>query len=65
MLKKSGIDMIVFKGKAAQPVYLWIDAGRAQLRPATHLWVKTPRLRIGAAERNSSGGPGGLYRSGR
>jgi len=42
MLKKSGIDMIVFKGKASEPVCLWINAGSTQLRPAIHLWVKTP-----------------------
>jgi len=40
MLKKSGVDMIVFSGQASEPVYLWIDAGRAQLRPAAHLWGK-------------------------
>jgi len=40
MLKKSGVDMIIFSGKASEPVYLWIDAGRAQLRPASHLWGK-------------------------
>jgi aldehyde:ferredoxin oxidoreductase len=40
MLKKSGIDMIIFSGKAPEPVYLWIDDGRAQLRPAAHLWGK-------------------------
>jgi aldehyde:ferredoxin oxidoreductase len=40
MLKKSGIDMIIFSGKAPEPVYLWINAGRAQLRPAAYLWGK-------------------------
>jgi len=40
-LKQSGIDMIVFSGRAAEPVYLWIDNGRVELRPAAHLWGKT------------------------
>lgn len=40
-LKKAGIDMIIFEGKASQPLYLWIDQGRAELRPANHLWGKT------------------------
>ena len=40
-LKQSGVDMIVFTGKASEPVYLWIDAGRAELRPAAHLWGKS------------------------
>ncbi len=40
-LKHSGVDMIVFVGKAPEPVYLWIDQGHAELRPAAHLWGKT------------------------
>ena len=40
-LKKAGIDMIIFEGKANEPVYLWIDQGRAELRSAVHLWGKT------------------------
>jgi aldehyde:ferredoxin oxidoreductase len=30
--------MIVFTGKASEPVNLWIDTGRAELHPAAHLW---------------------------
>jgi aldehyde:ferredoxin oxidoreductase len=37
-LKRSGYDGIIFEGRAAEPVYLWIDDGRAELRPAGHLW---------------------------
>ena len=37
-LKKSGHDAIIIQGAAAKPVYLWIDGGRAELRPAEHLW---------------------------
>lgn len=37
-LKRAGIDMLVFAGRSAEPVYLWIDDGRAELRPAAHLW---------------------------
>lgn len=40
-LKKAGLDMIIFRGKAAEPVYLWVHNGRAELRPARHLWGKT------------------------
>jgi aldehyde:ferredoxin oxidoreductase len=39
-LKKAGIDMIVFAGRSPEPVYLWIDRGKAELRPADHLWGK-------------------------
>ncbi len=40
-LKKTGIDLIVFSGLASAPVYLWIDDGRAELRPADHLWGRS------------------------
>jgi aldehyde:ferredoxin oxidoreductase len=40
-LKFAGFDAIVIHGKAAQPVYLWIHDGEAELRPAGHLWGKT------------------------
>ncbi len=38
VFKKTGIDMIVFSGKSPRPVYLWLDQGDAELRPADHLW---------------------------
>lgn len=38
VLKKAGIDMIVFSGRAPAPVYLWIDRGLPEIRPADHLW---------------------------
>ena len=39
-LKLSGFDAIVIHGRAAKPVYLWIKDGKAELRPADHLWGK-------------------------
>ncbi len=36
-LKRSGFDMLVFEGCAKEPLYLWIDRGKAELRSATHL----------------------------
>ena len=39
-LKFAGFDAIIIKGKAAKPVYLWIDDGKAELRDASHLWGK-------------------------
>lgn len=41
-LKMAGFEGVVVKGCAAEPVYLWIQDGQAQLRPAGHLWGKTP-----------------------
>jgi aldehyde:ferredoxin oxidoreductase len=40
-LKKSGHDAIIIEGAAAEPLYLWIDGDRAELRPAQHLWGRT------------------------
>ncbi|HLE15333.1 MAG TPA: aldehyde ferredoxin oxidoreductase family protein, partial [Anaerolineales bacterium] len=36
-LRKAGYDGLLITGKAPQPVYLWIDDGRVELRQATHL----------------------------
>jgi aldehyde:ferredoxin oxidoreductase len=37
-LKQAGFDVILVRGKSAQPVYLWIHDGRVELREAGHLW---------------------------
>lgn len=37
-LKMAGFEAIVVKGRSAEPVYLWIQDGQAEIRPATHLW---------------------------
>ncbi|MGC8505490.1 MAG: aldehyde ferredoxin oxidoreductase family protein [Thermoplasmata archaeon] len=39
-LKHSGFDMIIFRGKADHPVYLYVHDGTAEIRDATHLWGK-------------------------
>ena len=36
--KAAGFDGIIVKGKAEQPVYLWLHDGEAELRDAAHLW---------------------------
>ena len=36
-LKRSGFDGLIVSGKSSEAVYLWIDNGRAELRPASHL----------------------------
>ena len=40
-MKRTGFDVILFSGRASEPVYLWIDHGKATLRSAQHLWGKT------------------------
>lgn len=37
-LKWSGFDGIVVRGKSPHPVYLYLHEGKAELRPADHLW---------------------------
>jgi len=39
-LKRAGYDAVIFTGKAAKPVYLYVDRGKAELRSAAHLWGK-------------------------
>jgi aldehyde:ferredoxin oxidoreductase len=38
--KYAGFDHIVITGKAEKPSYLWIKDGKAEIRPAEHLWGK-------------------------
>ena len=37
-MRNGGADAIVFTGQAPEPVYLWLQDGKAELRPAKHLW---------------------------
>ena len=39
-LKANGWDAVVFRGKAAKPVYLYIDGEKAELRDASKIWGK-------------------------
>jgi aldehyde:ferredoxin oxidoreductase len=40
-LKHAGYDMIIFEGKAKEPVYLWINKGNVEIRDAKHIWGKS------------------------
>ncbi len=37
-LKLAGVDQVIVRGIADQPVYLWIEDGRAEIRDASFLW---------------------------
>ncbi len=39
-LRFAGYDGIIIEGKAAEPVYLWIRKGEAEIRPAGRYWGK-------------------------
>ena len=46
-LKFAGYDGIIFEGRAAKPVYLFIDDGYVELRDASHLWgMDTNRVQL-------------------
>ena len=40
-LRFAGFTGIVIRGRAAEPVFLWLHDGEAELRPAGHLWGRT------------------------
>ncbi len=37
-LKRAGFDIIIVRGMATAPCYLWIDDDKIEIRPAHHLW---------------------------
>ncbi|MES0360072.1 MAG: aldehyde ferredoxin oxidoreductase family protein [Anaerolineales bacterium] len=37
-LKMAGFEAIIIKGRSPKPVYLWINEGEVEIRPAGHLW---------------------------
>jgi aldehyde:ferredoxin oxidoreductase len=41
IMKRTGFDLFIFEGKASRPVYVWINNGQVEIRPADHLWGKT------------------------
>ncbi|MGD8791953.1 MAG: aldehyde ferredoxin oxidoreductase family protein [Anaerolineae bacterium] len=36
--KRAGYDALVIRGRAEAPVYVWIQDGDVEIRPAEHLW---------------------------
>lgn len=37
-MRRAGFDAVVVHGKAARPVYIYLQDGKAEIRPAEHLW---------------------------
>jgi aldehyde:ferredoxin oxidoreductase len=68
-LRQTGWDGIIIRGRAEAPVYLWIEDGSAELRPAGDLWgadtFDTPRRMRALADGDGADvsvaciGPGG------
>lgn len=40
-MKNAGWDMVIFEGKSAEPVYLYIENDKTELRSAADLWGKS------------------------
>ncbi|MDI6851095.1 MAG: aldehyde ferredoxin oxidoreductase family protein [bacterium] len=40
-LRRAGIDILIIRGKAEKPVYLYIENGKVTICDARHLWGKT------------------------
>lgn len=69
-MKNAGWDMIIFEGKAASPVYLYIENDKAELLPADDIWGQSvwktdeilhkkhqdPQLRVAAVGRSAEQG---------
>lgn len=52
-LKLAGYDMIIFEGKAKNPVYLYLEDGKAEIRPAEHIWGQTTYQTIGTVQQET------------
>jgi len=39
-LKRAGFDAIIIEGKASNPVFLWINDSKVEIRDAAHIWGK-------------------------
>ncbi|MEJ2575932.1 MAG: aldehyde ferredoxin oxidoreductase family protein [Gammaproteobacteria bacterium] len=69
-MKNAGWDMVIFEGQAPEPVYLYIENDRAELRSAAELWGKSawatdeelhrihqdPQLRVACVGRSAEAG---------
>ncbi|HHX27197.1 MAG TPA: aldehyde ferredoxin oxidoreductase family protein [Firmicutes bacterium] len=39
-IKYAGFDAFIFEGKADEPVYVWVNNGKVEIRCAKHVWGK-------------------------
>ncbi len=43
-MKYAGYDVVLIRGQAEKPVYVWIDDDKVEIREAGHLWGKDTKL---------------------
>ncbi len=53
-LKNAGYDGIIIQGKAEEPVYIWVNDDKVQIRDAKHLWGKETFDTVDAIRRELS-----------
>ncbi|MFC1980649.1 aldehyde ferredoxin oxidoreductase family protein [Chloroflexota bacterium] len=53
-LRRAGFDLLVIRGEAEKPVYLWIDDDVCEIRDACHLWGKDTYETSGILEHDLS-----------
>ncbi|MDO8753856.1 MAG: aldehyde ferredoxin oxidoreductase N-terminal domain-containing protein, partial [Anaerolineales bacterium] len=39
-MKRTGFDMFIFEGRAAEPVYVYVNEDQVEVRSAAHIWGK-------------------------
>jgi aldehyde:ferredoxin oxidoreductase len=64
-LRMTGWDGLFIRGRAAEPLYLWIQDGTLEFRPADHLWgsADTYKRRPGSSRSWANAGARRLHRS--
>ena len=55
-LRMAGYDGVWIEGRAAQPVYLWIQDNKVEIRPASHVWGAETYQTIKLIEQELSAG---------
>jgi len=43
LMKTTGIDTLIIKGKAPEPIYIYLNGKQTKILPASHLWGKDNR----------------------
>jgi aldehyde:ferredoxin oxidoreductase len=56
-LRGTGWDGLLIRGRAPEPVYLWIREEQVEVRPATHLWGKADTYETQERLRSELGDP--------
>jgi len=56
-MRASGWDGVLVRGRAPEPVYLYLHEGDVEVRPAAHLWGKTDTYETQARLREELGDP--------